>query len=452
MLRQLIRAGMDVARLNFSHGELAQFKEWIKIIREEAADLGKTVAILQDLPGPKLRTGPVKEGEVVLKERSRFLLRTDPDEGSAHSVQISYAKLPEEVSPGDPIFIDDGRIRLKVIKTSRTEIETEVIGGGRLRGQRGLNVPESQLSISTVSDRDLSYLDFGLAHDVDWVAVSFVRSREDLEKVRSHCTAAGKNPKLMAKIERREALVSLDEIIQSSDGVMVARGDLGVEIPVEQVPMAQKRIIALANQKGKAVITATQMLESMVQHPWPTRAEVTDVANAVLDGTDGVMLSQETSIGLHPLEAIQIMDRVSREVEDQVQPVDAAERRDEPSEDVSEAVVHGACHIADEIEARLIVAMTRTGRTAQRFSAARPKMPIVALVPDEETARMLVMHRGVVPLLAEHMEALERQPETIINLIKTAGLAQPGDRIILTGGLPSGKAGATRFAKVLNIT
>lgn len=452
MLGELIRAGMDVARLNFSHGEPKVFGQWIQAIRGEAQAQSKTVAILQDLPGPKLRTGPVKAGEVILKDGARFLLRTEPDEGSEHSVQISYAKLPQEVSIGDPIFIDDGRIRLKVIRTSLAEIETEVIGGGLLRSGRGINVPQSALSMDSVTDRDLAYLDFGLTHGVDWVAVSFIRSSRDIETVRAHCMAAGKRPKLMAKIERREALVCLDEIVRACDGVMVARGDLGVEIPVEEVPMAQKRIISLANQLGKPVITATQMLETMVEQPWPTRAEVTDVANAVLDGTDAVMLSQETSVGKYPLKAVEIMDRVVREVENHVGSVHRTEGLEGSGEDVSEAVVHGACHMAGEVRAGMIATITRTGRTAQRLSAARPDIPIVAVVAEGEIGRWLVMHRGVIPLVVDRLEDLEGRSERIFEPLCAAKLAKAGDLIILTGGLPSGKSGSTSFVKVLTVT
>lgn len=451
LLRGLIRAGMDVARLNFSHGEPALFGEWIKVIREEAAALDRSVAILQDLPGPKLRTGSVKNGEVMLAEGARFLLRTESDEGSEKSIQINYAKLPQEVSVGDPIFIDDGRIRLKVVRVSPTEIETQVVGGGRLRGGRGMNVPESALSIPAVSERDIEYLDFGLAHGVDWVALSFVRSAEEIERVRAHCAAQGKRPKLMAKIERREALTRLEEIVRAADGVMVARGDLGVEIPVEQVPMAQKRIIALANRMGKPTITATQMLESMVEHPWPTRAEVADVANAILDGTDAVMLSQETSIGKYPLEAVATMDRVAREVEDRVGTVHTREEFGESGDGVSEAVVHGASHIAGEIQARLIVAVTRTGRTAEHLSAARPNLPIVAVVSDEAIGRQLVLRRGVIPLAVDRLEGLDRAPEGLFKPLCTKGWAHPGDRIILTGGIPSGAPGSTSFVRVLRI-
>ncbi|TAK08245.1 MAG: pyruvate kinase, partial [Candidatus Manganitrophaceae bacterium] len=371
--------------------------------------------------------------------------------GSEKSVQINYAKLPQEVSVGDPIFIDDGRIRLKVVRVSPTEIETQVVGGGRLRGGRGMNVPESALSIPAVSERDIEYLDFGLAHGVDWVALSFVRSTEEIEKARAYCAAQGKRPKLMAKIERREALVRLDEIVRAADGVMVARGDLGVEIPVEQVPMAQKRIIALANRMGKPVITATQMLESMVEHSWPTRAEVADVANAILDGTDAVMLSQETSIGEYPLEAVGTMDRVAREVEDRVGTVHTPEEFGESGEGVSEAVVHGAAHIAGEVQAKLIVAVTRTGQTAQRLSAARPNLPIVAVVSDEEVGRHLVICRGVVPLKIGCLEGLDQTPEVIFDLICSAGLAGPGERVVLTGGIPSGRPGSTSFVRVFRI-
>lgn len=447
-LRELIRAGMNVVRLNFSHGETTLFSQWIQMIRKEAADQDKVVAILQDLPGPKLRTGPIKEGAVTLITGTRFLLRTDPNEGSERAVQINYAKLPQEVIKGDPIFIDDGQIRLKVLKLSATEIETEVIGGGELRGHRGMNVPESKLSLPSISSQDLSYLDFGLAHGIDWVAMSFVRTAADIEKIRSHCLKAEKYPLIMAKIERREALIHLEEIIEASDGVMVARGDLGVEIPIEQVPMAQKKIIHLANKMGKPVVTATQMLESMVAHPWATRAEVADVANAVLDGTDAVMLSQETSIGNYPLEAVRVMCSVTQAVEAQVKPMPDT---GDVKKSISEAVIHGANHMAEKIKAGAIVAITRTGKTAQRLSAEKPNVPIIAIVPSEETARKLVMYRGVVPLVVGHLDTLEGSPERLFERICATELLKPLERIVLTGGIPFGKPGTTNFAKVMEI-
>jgi pyruvate kinase len=448
MLKELIRAGMDVARLNFSHGEPALFEEWIRIIREESESMEKTVAILQDLPGPKIRIGNVKGGEVNLKAGSRFILRTGSDAGSENSVQISYAKLPEEVSVGDPVFIDDGHIRLKVIRIFSTGIETEVIAGGKLRSEQGMNVPQSNLSVPSLSEHDLTQLDFGLAHGVDWVALSFVRKAEDIEQVRSYCQARGKNPKLMAKIERREALTHLESILQSCDGVMVARGDLGVEIPVEQVPLAQKKIIALANKMGKPVVTATQMLESMVEQPWPTRAEVADVANAVLDGTDAVMLSQETAIGKYPLQAIGIMDRVILELENHHKKYPPGEKRKEPVKDISEAVTNGACHIANQIKASIIVAVTQTGKTAQRLSSARPYVPIVALISNKEASRQLAMYWGVIPLILNDLAGLDQKPEFIFELISKKGLTLPGEAIILTGELPSENPGSTSFVRV----
>jgi pyruvate kinase len=442
---------MDVARLNFAHGELALFQAWIGAIREEAALQGKVVAILQDLPGPKLRTGPVKEGAVTLKPGARLLLRTEPHEGSEQSVHIDYAKLPDEVAVGDPIFIDDGRIRLRVVRRAAAEIETEVVEGGRLRGGRGVNVPESALSISAVTERDLALLDFGLAHGVDWVALSFVRSAEEIEHIRAHAATRGKSPKVMAKIERREALARLDDIIRSADGVMVARGDLGVEISVEQVPMAQKQIIALCNRMGKPVVTATQMLESMVEHPEPTRAEVADVANAVLDGTDAVMLSQETSLGTYPLEAIRMMDRVAREVEDRVEMARNVEAPLGEDEGVSDAVAHAACHIAGKIGAKVIAAITRTGRTAERISAARPNLPVVAMVSDDPVARGLVMYRGVIPWVVDRFADFDRAPEAVALVMRAREMAAAGDRIVLTGGVPSGEPGSTSFVRVLRI-
>lgn len=448
MLSELIQAGMNVARLNFSHGDPSQFEKWIQIIREESDAMEKTVAILQDLPGPKIRIGTVHEGEVILKAGSRFILRTDADGGSERSVQISYSRLPEEVSVGDPIFIDDGHIRLKVVRVLSTEIETEVIAGGKLRSEQGINVPETNLSIPSISKHDLAQLDFGLAQDVDWVALSFVRKAEDIEEVRSYCQAKGKYPKLMAKIERREAMLHLESILQSCDGVMVARGDLGVEIPVEQVPLAQKKIIALANRLGKPVVTATQMLESMVEQPWPTRAEVADVANAVLDGTDAVMLSQETAIGKYPLQAVGIMDRVILELENHHKKNPEGERRREPVKDVPEAVTNGVCHIANQIKASIIVAISQTGKTAQRLSAARPHVPIVALTENKKVSRQLIIYWGVIPFYINPLSGIDQKLELIFELIQRKGLALPGEAIILTGELPAGGSGSTSFIRV----
>ncbi|MBI3595212.1 MAG: pyruvate kinase [Nitrospirae bacterium] len=450
MLRGMISAGMDVARLNFSHGDPRQFEKWIQIIREEAASLEKTVAILQDLPGPKIRIGTVKAGEVLLKSGSRFILRTEADEGSERSVRINYARLPGEVAVGDPIFIDDGHIRLKVIRVSSSEIETEVIAGGKLRSEQGINVPETNLSMPAISQHDLSQLDFGLAQDVDWVALSFVRKGEDVEEVRSYCQARGKYPKLMAKIERREAMLHLEEILRSSDGVMVARGDLGVEIPVEQVPLAQKKIIELANRMGKPVVTATQMLESMVEQPWPTRAEVADVANAVLDGTDAVMLSQETAIGKYPLQAIGIMDRVILELENHRKKNPQEERRKDQVMEISEGVTNGACYIANQINAGAIVAVSHSGKIAQRLSSARPHVPIVALTDDKRECRQLVIYRGIFPLLLKDLAGIDQDPKSIFDLIQKKGLIRPDEAIIFTGVLSAKKTESANFIRVFH--
>jgi pyruvate kinase len=452
MMNKLIRAGMDVARLNFSHGEKSQFEEWIQMIREESESMQKTVAILQDLPGPKIRIGKIQDGEVILKTGSLFILKTGPDEGSENAVQISYSKLPQEVSVEDPIFIDDGHIRLKVTRVFSNEIETKVIAGGKLRSEQGINVPQSDLSMPFLSEHDLTQLEFGLAQDVDWVALSFVRSAEDIEQVRSFCQTKGKSPKLMAKIERREALLHLEQIVKSCDGVMVARGDLGVEIPVEQVPLAQKKIIGLANRLGKPVVTATQMLESMVEQPWPTRAEVADIANAVLDGTDAVMLSQETAIGKYPLQAVEIMARVISELENHKEKHALPERRKEPISGISEAVTDGACHIANQIKASIIVALSPTGLSAQRLSTARPHVPIVVLTADQNISRQLVLYWGVTPLLLSDLEGIEQKPEFIFKLIHRKGLIQKGEAIIFTGELPAGKPGSTSFIRVFQNT
>jgi pyruvate kinase len=452
IMNKLIRAGMDVARLNFSHGEQSQFQEWIQMIREESQSMEKTVAILQDLPGPKIRIGKIQNGEVILKTGSLFILRTGPDPGSENSAQISYSKLPQEVSAEDPIFIDDGHIRLKVMRVFSTEIETKVIAGGKLRSEQGINVPQTDLSIPFLSEHDLTQLEFGLAQDVDWVALSFVRSAADIERVRSFCQARGKHPRLMAKIERREALLNLEQIVKSCDGVMVARGDLGVEIPVEQVPLAQKKIISLANRLGKPVVTATQMLESMVEQPWPTRAEVADIANAVLDGTDAVMLSQETAIGKYPLEAVGIMARVISELENHKEKHPEPDRRKETVSGISEAVTDGACHIANQIKASIIVALSPTGLTAQRLSTARPHVPIVVLTADQNISRQLALYWGVIPLLLGDLEGIEQKPEFIFDLIHKKGFIQREEAIIFTGELPAGKPGSTSFIRVFQNT
>lgn len=449
-LRQLMEAGMDVARLNFSHGTHESHGEVIARIRQLSAELGRPIAILQDLCGPKNRLGRLPEGGIHLESGQgvRFVLA---EEGSdAQSIPLTSPTLFALVRPGERILIDDGRVEVVVTRRDLNTISGEVRIGGVISTRKGVNLPDTRLPVTSVTDRDLEDLRFGIQQGVDWVAVSFVRQPEDLQPVRYAIEAAGADIRVIAKIEKREAVENLDQILEAADGIMIARGDLGVEIPIDEVPLIQKEIIARCNRAGKPVITATQMLESMISAPHPTRAEATDVANSILDGTDAVMLSGETAVGEYPVEAVRVMSRIAARAELALKEGVVAQPNQPVagSLSVTEAVAEAVCHIAYDINARAIICATTSGSTARLVSKYRPKTPIVAFTPSESTYRQLALSWGVQPRLIPQVHTMEEMLQTAVNTAVNMGLAQPGDRVVITAGVPIGVPGNTNLIKV----
>lgn len=451
----LIRAGMNVARLNFSHGTHAEHAARIAMVRRAAAEAGRHVAILQDLQGPKIRTGPLENGQPVeLVAGQRFVITTEPIIGDVHRVSTTYRALPLDVRPRDRILLSDGLIELVVTGHTDTEVETEVVHGGRLREHQGINLPGVRVSAPAATEKDLADLAFGLEQGVDYVALSFVRRASDVREVKEFIRRAGKQTPVIAKIERPEALDVLPEILAEADGIMVARGDLGVEMPPERVPIVQKQIIAAANQALLPVITATQMLESMIHNPRPTRAEASDVANAIIDGTDAVMLSGETAAGAYPIEAVQMMALIADAVEASYtggQHSTTPRWSIAPAQSTPRAIAAAACTIANSLPVRFIVVLTQSGASARLVSHYRPDVPILAFCPSEETARRTSLYWGVTPIVIEARDRLDELEQQIVRMMRETGMVRKGDLIVLSGGHPVYRYGPTNFLKVITI-
>jgi pyruvate kinase len=446
IIEKMIRAGMNVARLNFSHGSHKDHGKKIKIIRELSEKLNRPVAILQDLAGPKIRIGYIPDPGILLQPGADIILTTVKQEGNTQRVSVSYDSLPEEVHPGDRLLLADGLLELTVVETSPTEILCRVVTGGLLTSHKGINLPTGTIHTPAVTDKDRNDLLFGMENDVDYVAVSFVKTAQDILDVKELISASHKDIPVVAKIEKHEAVDNLDEIIAVSDGIMVARGDLGVEIPLEDVPLIQKRIIREANAQGKFVITATQMLRSMVDAPRPTRAEAADVANAVLDGTDAVMLSEETASGNYPTEAIRFMDRICRTAETGFPYHHFLEMV--PKKDVSESVAHAACVLADHLDAKVIVSRTYSGATARFISRFRPRQPIIAFSPEAKTVQRLAMIWGCFPRLAENPDVPDDLVANAVRSILPEGALSKSDLMVMTLGYSKWLTGSTNIIQV----
>jgi pyruvate kinase len=397
-LRALIEAGMNVARLNFAHGDHAQHAAVLARIRVLAERLEVPVAVLQDLAGPKVRIGTVAGGSIMLEAGHPLILATTPLEGSPARMSVSYADLPREVDEGDVLFLADGIIQLRVERVTEAEIHCRVVVGGRLGSRKGVNVPSGLSGLPILSGKDLQDLRFGLEHGVDYIGLSFVRSVEDVHTARAHMEALGGHVPVIAKIETQAALDRFDAIADAADGIMIARGDLALQTPFARVPVVQKQLIARTNRRAKPIITATQMLYSMVSSSQPTRAEVADVANAILDGSDAVMLSEETAVGEHPVRAVEVMATIASETEHGVLP-DAAPSAVEPPLTEEESVVQAACELGTRLRVDVIVTMAATAQTAHFAAKCRGPQPILALTSDQEVYRRLAVVRGVVPLL-----------------------------------------------------
>ncbi len=438
MISTLIRNGMDVARLNFSHGDHATHKEALSLIREEAAGQKRNVSLLQDLQGIKIRIGNVANDEAALRAGEEILLCPGTQVSSCKALFISYPALLKDVREGEDILLDDGLIKLRVTGKTKNALKARIIEGGILKSKKGVNLPSSKTSLPAFTDKDKKDLEFGIKIGVDYVAISFVRTTGDIEAVRKWAERKRlRLPPLIAKIEKPEALGNINGIMDMVDGIMVARGDLGVEMPTERVPMIQKMLIDLANKKGKLVITATQMLESMTRHTRPTRAEASDVANAVLDGTDALMLSAETASGMYPVEALKTMDTIIRYTEESF--AHKIESLYQIGSRFPEAIADGACNAARDINARAIVVFTHKGFTARLISKLRPSVPVIAFTPDEKVLRRMPLYRGVSGRLMKRRDlkilASEFMADIKKDLLK-AKLAKRGDNIIFVASSP----------------
>jgi len=448
VLARMIESGMDVARLNFAHGTPEQHGETAGRIREAANRAGRDVAILGDLPGPKLRIGPVAGGVAELGRGSRVILTAEQVEGTPERLPVAWEGFSELVDEGDVCYLADGAVRLRVDEILDGEVLTRVEVGGSVASRQGLNLPNVTVSLPAVSDDDLALIDAGLDMGLDFLALSFVRRREDLDPVRQHLRGRDAELPLIAKVEKPQAAANGEEIIDAADAIMIARGDLGIELPIEEVPLVQKRLLSLAGRRAKPTITATQMLESMVHSTRPTRAEVTDVANAIFDGTDAVMLSQETAVGQHPALAVEMMASIAETTERELPYGRWLAERGPQANNQYHAIAFGAVGAVYQLGLKCIVSPTNTGTTARLISAYRPKAPVLALSPSSDVVRRCRLLWGVHPKLHEEplntLDLIEACAEAACN----AGLAHPGDKIGITAGLPAGRAGGTNLFKV----
>jgi pyruvate kinase len=454
-LEKLFDHGLDVARLNFSHGRHEDHAQVLDRLRAASRHLGKAVAVLQDLQGPKIRTGPLAAGRagVTLRPGAEIVITTEGEiAGDEKLISTSYPHLAEDVRPGDRLLVDDGLIELRILSTDGVRVRAEVVEGGVLGEHKGINLPGVALRAEALSEKDRADLAFGIAHGVDYVALSFVRSAEDIALCRAEMERVGRVVPVIAKIEKPEALERLDAIIAAASGVMVARGDLGVEILPERVPTLQKEICRKANAAGKPVIIATQMLNSMMEHPRPTRAEASDVANAIWDGADAVMLSGETASGRYPLAAVQMMDRIIREAEVAVPPheirITPASASQGAGAPIEEVACTAACDAAAVSGAVAICCFTLRGETARQLARYRPPMPVVAFSPDQVIRRRLALLWGVVPKVMEPVKNSDLMTELVAQRLVEDGLANAGDRIVVVHGSPLGVPGRTNAIRL----
>jgi pyruvate kinase len=444
MLSRLIRAGMDAARLNFSHGERKDHITRIRLIRQAARKAGRHIAIIQDLQGPKLRVGAMENDGVMLRRGDVVTLTNRKVTGTGRIISITYPRLMRDLRPGNTVLFDDGRHELMVTRKTGGTLQCRVVRGGLLKSNKGVNLPGAKLSLPSLSRKDRDDLLFGIRQGVDYIALSFVRTAEDIHATRRFIESAGEWIPIIAKIEKPDAVRNLEEIILAADGVMVARGDLGVEMSPEQVPLLQKQIIRACNEAEKPVITATQMLESMIENPQPTRAEASDVANAILDGTDCVMLSGETAVGKHPVQAVAVMARIAARAETSLSPLPP----DKHIGGIDESIAHAACRAALEQHARSIVTFTQSGSTALLVSKHRPPTDIIAPTPFDRMARRVALYWGVTPLILKPKRTTDDMILGVEAIMLQKRLARRHDLIVLTAGVPIGVAGSTNMMKV----
>lgn len=455
IIQQLLDAGMDAARLNFSHGDYQTHRSALEAIRQSAVDRELFIPVIQDLQGPKIRTGRLATHSVTLVAGSSLTITTEDILGTAERISTTYADLPNDVKPGDRILINDGLIELKVRDVRKGEILCTIVNGGELGEHKGMNFPGARLSAPALTEKDKEDLAFGIEIGVDAVALSFVRRAEDIQDLRTSLGSFRASLPIIAKIEKPEAISDIDRIIEAADAIMIARGDLGVEMPTEDVPMLQKMIIHRANRAGKPVIVATQMLESMVNEPRPTRAEATDVANAVLDGSDVLMLSAETALGKYPVEAVRTMAKIIAKAEAEgIAHPDIPILPETDSHETTEAVAHAACLLAEQIDAAAIIAVTHTGTTARLLSRYRPHVPIIAVTDSPHVARWTQLFWGVQGIVVPWRLSASNTDETLKNLeilLVQKGFVHSGDKLVFTAGIPVPAKGSTNMVKVARV-
>ena len=449
-LMDLMEAGMNVARLNFSHGNYAEHGERIRSIREAASTLGKTVAILLDTKGPEIRTHNMENGEIHLQAGNEIVISMTEVTGTAEKFSITYPGLIHDVDKGSKILLDDGLIELEVLDKQNDEIRTKIINSGVLKNKKGVNVPNVVINLPAMTEKDAQDILFGIEQKVDFIAASFVRKAQDVLAIRELLEKNnGASIRIIPKIENQQGVDNIDEILEVSDGLMVARGDLGVEIPAEEVPLVQKMLIKKCNTAGKPVITATQMLDSMQRNPRPTRAEASDVANAIFDGTDAIMLSGETAAGSYPKEAVQTMDRIASKAETALSYQELLTvRRKESEVTITDAISQSVAHTALNLNVTAIITPTESGSTAQSISKYRPKAPIIAVTPNDAISRKLALVWGVFTKVGKPAETTDEMLDTAVQEALETGLVSHGDLVVLTAGVPVGTPGTTNLMKV----
>jgi pyruvate kinase len=450
VLKQMVMAGMNVARLNFSHGSYEDHAKQITLLRSVEKELNIPITLLQDLQGPKIRVGQLPDGKITLND-GEFLTLVPQDEYKQQpgTIAIDYPHLADDAQVGTQILLDDGLLELRIEEIQGNAVKCKIIEGGILKSRKGVNLPSLNLRLPSMTEKDKQDLEFGLSQGIDWVSLSFVRKPEDIIALHDLLTEKGYGDvPVIAKIEKPQAIENLEEILDECDGVMVARGDLGVEMSPEKVPMLQKRIIKLCNSKSIPVITATQMLESMINNPRPTRAEASDVANAIIDGTDAVMLSGESAVGEFPIRAVQMLARIATDVEDEIEFINVPPSDSDETHAISEALNA----IDSTLALRFIVTFTSTGYTALLASKERPSVPVIALTPNEKIYHRLNLFWGVIPILIqEEVETFEEAVKQAEQVLLSEGLVESGDRILILGGIPMKISKGTNFLKIHNI-
>ncbi|MEW6435885.1 MAG: pyruvate kinase [Pseudomonadota bacterium] len=448
-IADLFRAGADVFRINMSHASHDDMRERVQAIRALEQEFGRPIAILLDLQGPKLRLGLFKDGAVELKRGDAFVLDSDPTPGDTSRVHLPHPEILQALQPGDNVLIDDGKVRLHITEASPKRAVAVVDVSGRVSNRKGVSLPDTEIPVASMTAKDRSDLQAGLEAGVDWIAVSFVQRAEDVAEVKK---VAGNRALILAKIEKPQAISRLEEIMEVSDAFMVARGDLGVEMPLEKVPGLQKRIGRIARRLGKPVIVATQMLESMISLPVPTRAEVSDVASALFEGADAIMLSAESASGRYPTEAVATMNRIAEEVErDSFYRQIINAQRPAPEATVADAIATAARDVAETLDLKAIVAWTSSGSTAFRIARERPEPPVLALTPNRDTARRLALVWGVHAVVTEDAQDVDDMAERASVIAAAEGFAAPGERIIIVAGVPFGSPGATNMVRIASI-